>query len=188
MVVDDFRVKLGGSGPVAGNRSRASNNKHATATRSSHLREGGQGRIAEGRSTAKAKVVDAAATGPSFEDKTIVGERTVAQSVEQRQEIDGRGFESRSCSLNLTRENAMRSVYAATWTRGWPTEPGDYWYSGSFNNRIDDDGLHFVSVYRHAGDMVIMAGSMVAYCGAIEMFRSTCEGQWTPAIVPALPS
>jgi len=72
------------------------------------------------------------------------------------------------------------------WTKEWPTEPGEYWYYGITNND-DCDLLHFVTAFRHAGNMRIMAGSIVCYCENFEMNKSDTFGYWIKAETPELP-
>jgi len=72
------------------------------------------------------------------------------------------------------------------WTKEWPTEPGNYWYWGYFYD-IDDDGLHFVNAYTHAGDMFIMAGSIVVYCEGVKFNPDWCHGHWMKADTPNPP-
>lgn len=74
------------------------------------------------------------------------------------------------------------------WSKEWPTEPGDYWFYGYFNFAIDDDGLHFVQAYRHAGNMHIKADDIVVYCEGIELLRNHTKGHWRKAAVPNRPN
>jgi len=76
------------------------------------------------------------------------------------------------------------------WTKEWPTEAGYYWYWGYVPGLdIDNDGLHLMFVCRHAGDMFVMAGSMVAFMdGRDQMFKEgDCLGRWMKADAPNAP-